>query len=203
MDAARPAQAFGADDAEVLHIALRPAAFAANEVVQRWRQAFVAATKVGVHAHVPAHAAQECGFDEVVGEDVAADGVAPAQDGQAAAFGEGVDADDGVVSPVVAVFALPGGDATGDDGAVEGARELDGARQQGFAADEARHGLQEAEARFGVHACDHFDEGVGVHQAVGVKHDHVGVAAAPAAHEVFDVAGFAPDVLCAAAVPHG
>ena len=134
---------------------------------------------------------------------MAADGVAPAQDGQAAAFGEGVHADDGVVPPVVAVFALPGGNATGDDGAVEGAGELDGARQEGFAANEARHGLQEAEARFGVHARDHFDEGVGVHQAVGVEHDHVGVAAAPAAHEVFDVAGFAADVLCAAAVPDG
>ena len=58
VDAARPAQAFGADDAEVLHIALRPAAFTANEVVQCWRQAFVAAAEVGVHAHVPAHAAQ-------------------------------------------------------------------------------------------------------------------------------------------------
>ena len=130
VDAARPAQAFGADDAEVLHIALRPAAFAANEVVQRWWQAFVAATKVGVHAHVPARAAQQGGFDEVVAHDVAADGVAPAQDGQAAAFGEGMDADDGVMSPVVAVFALPGGNATGDDGSVEGAGELDGARQQ-------------------------------------------------------------------------
>ena len=141
MDAARPTQAFGADDAEVLHVALRPAAFAADEVVQCWRQAFVAAAEVGVHAHVPAHAAQEGGFNEVVAEDVAADGVASAQDGQAAAFGEGVHADDGVVPPVVAVFALPGGNATGDDGAVERTGELDGTGKQGFAADKARHGL--------------------------------------------------------------
>ena len=63
--------------------------------------------------------------------------------------------------------------------------------------------MQEAEARFGIHACDHFGEGGGFHQAVGIEHDHVGVAAAPAAHEVFDVAGFAADVLRAAAVPDG
>ena len=117
---------------------------------------------------MPASTAQKGGFDEVVAQDVAADGVAPAQDGQAAAVGKGLDADNGVVPPVVTVFALPGGDAACDDGAVEGAGELDGAGKQGVAADEARHGLQQAEARFGVHARDHFDQGVGFHQAVGV-----------------------------------
>ena len=105
--------------------------------------------------------------------------------------------------PVVAVFALPGGNAARDDGAVEGAGELDGAGEQGVAADEARHGLQQAEARFGVHARDHFDQGVRFHQAVGVQHDHVGVTPAPTAHEVFDVAGFTSAVLRAAAVPDG
>ena len=98
---------------------------------------------------------------------------------------------------------MPGGNTTGDDRAVEGAGELDGACQERLAADEARHGLQETKARFGIHARDHLDQGIGIHQAVSVEHDHVGVAAAPAAHEVFDVAGFAADVLRAAAVPHG
>ena len=168
VDAAWPAQAFATDDAEVLHVALRPATFTANEVIEGRRQAFVAAAEVGVHTHMPAGAAQKGGFDEVVAQDVAADGVAPAQDGQTAAVGKGLDTDDSVMSPVVTVFALPGGDAARDDGAVEGAGELDGTSEQGVAADEARHGLQQAEARFGIHARDHFDQGVRFHQAIGV-----------------------------------
>ena len=154
MHAVRPAQTTGEKYAKVLHIALRPAPFALYEVVQGGRQAFVAADQIGIHAHAPAGATHERGFDEVVREDVAGDGIAPAQNGQAAAFGKGAGADDGVVPPVVAVIALPGGHTTRDDAAVQCAGKLDGARQQAFAADQTRHGLQEAKSRIGVHARD-------------------------------------------------
>src|SRR5262249_23732088 len=66
-----------------------------------------------------AGAADERGLDEVVGLYRPAEWLAPAQVWQAAARGERAHAQDGVVSPVVAVRSLPRGETARDDGAVQ------------------------------------------------------------------------------------
>ena len=68
------------------------------------------------------------------------------------------------------------------------------------AADQLGRGLEDAEARIGLHDAGHFHDVRAVHQAVRIEHEHGFVAAAPGADEVADVAGLAVFVGLAAAV---
>ena len=87
-----------------------------------------------------------------------------------------------------------------EDRAVDAAGELLDAGERGGAADELRRGLQDAERLVRLHAAGELDDAVGLHQAVGVEHQHVGIGAAPALDPVGDIAGLAPLVAPAVAV---
>ena len=93
------------DDLRVLQIALRPASVADRDVDERRRALFPRAVEIRRHAHFPAGAAHERGFDEVVRQHVTAERPAPGQLRQAAGLRERGDADDRVVTPVVAFVA--------------------------------------------------------------------------------------------------
>ena len=122
---------------------------------------------------------------------------------------EGLDADDRVVPPVLAVAELPVVQAGREHGAVDAARELLQAREQRAAVHGRGGGLDHADARVALHQVDQTDERLAGHQAVGVEHDHVAVAPAPAPAEVGDVAALALQAHLAAAIedaaeaPHG
>ena len=143
--AVRPREALAPDDGEMLDVALRPTPVARRDVEQRRRAVFPAAAERRQHAHGPARAAQQRGFDEVVRQDRAAERLLARQNRQARGRGERAHADDRVVAPVVAVVALPARHAARDDRAVDAARELLQSREQRAAAGEPRHGLQQAE----------------------------------------------------------
>ena len=77
----------------------------------------------------PAAAPHQRRLDEVVAQDVPAERLAARQLRQARMLGEGARADDGVVAPVIAVGAVPPGEAVRDQRAVErGRRTAAGAR---------------------------------------------------------------------------
>ena len=118
------AQARAADDFHVLQIALRPAAVANGDVDQRGRGFFPGAAAVGGHAHLPAAAAHEGGFDEIMGQHETAEGLAALELGQAAILRERGNANDGVVPPVIAAVAGPGGQPARNDRPVDAGREL-------------------------------------------------------------------------------
>ena len=130
----------------------------------------------------------------------AAEGRLARELGQAAAFGEGLGPHDGVVAPVVAGVAEPGAQAAGQHRAVDAAGELLHAAERRDAADELRRGLQDAELVVALHAQRQLDDAVGLHQAVGVEHEHEGVGRTPALDPVVDVAGLAAQVAAAVAV---
>ncbi len=105
------------------------------------------------------------------------------------------------MAPVVAVLALPCGDPVADGGTCDGVGELLRAGKGRHRADQHGARLDDACARVGAHCVAKAREARAGHHAVSVEHDHVRVAAAPAAHEIADVAGLAVLVLGTAAVP--
>ena len=159
-------------------------------------------TAVGGHAHLPSGPAHQCRLDEVVRQHVAAEGLAAVQLGQSAALREGLHPDDGVVAPVIRAVAGPRGQAARDDWSVSAGGELLQPAEQRARADQLRSGLQDAERRVRADHPRQPGQARGIDQAVGVQHDHVIVAAAPAGHEVLQIAGFSCDVAPAPAVPH-
>ncbi len=110
------------------------------------------------------------------------------------------DADDRVVAPVVRFAELPEVQAGGEQRAVDAGRELLDARIERLAAERARRGLDDAGVRVGFHQAHQLDQASPAHDAVGVEHDHVAVALAPAAAEIGDVAALALDAVLAPAV---
>jgi hypothetical protein len=99
------------------------------------------------------------------------------------------------MAPVVAVAAHPGREARRNHRPRHPRRELLHACEQGVAVDDERQGLDDAGVGVGLHGGGEAHDGVAGHQAVGVEHEHVLVGAAPAGHEVGDVAGLAVVVL--------
>ena len=184
----------------MLQVALTPAAVAHDRVGEGRRALLVAAAETHGHADLPAGPAHQGRLDEVVAQDMAAERPLAGEVRQAGGAGEGGDADDGVVAPVIALGARPPGDAVGDQRAVEAAGELFGAGEKAVAVDDHRHGLQDAEARVALHGPGQTRQGVALHQAIGVEDDHEVVGGAERAHPFGDVAGLAVDVLRAVAI---
>src|SRR5712672_2957166 len=98
MQAAGEAQTRRADDLRVLQVALRPAAIANGDIDQRRRRLFPGTAAVGRHPHLPSTAAYQRRFDEIVGENMAAEGLAALERRQAAVVRERLDANDGIVA---------------------------------------------------------------------------------------------------------
>ena len=65
-----------ADDLHVLQIALCPTAIANGHIDQCGGRLFPGAAAIGGHAHFPAAAAHERGFDEIMGQHESAEGFA-------------------------------------------------------------------------------------------------------------------------------
>ena len=192
--------AAGEEEPEVLHVALTPAAVAFEGIEEGGRAFFVAAFVDGEEPDLMPGLLHEGGLDEIVAEDVAAEGFAAGEFGEGAVFDEGFEADDGVVAPERGVAH---GEVveTGHEGfAVGGVGELHDAAEEGFCAEDAGGGLDDAGRRVFLHDADHVSEERAAHDAVGVEDDHVAVAFSPAAAEVGDIARLAIDGFAAFAV---
>ena len=200
MLAARPMEAFAEQDAAVLQIALAPTPVADGEIDQRRRAFLIGAADRRKHVDRVAGAAHQGGLDEVVAQDVAAPGRAPAQVRQAAMRGEGLGADDRVMAPVIAVAAHPFGKTHGDHRPIDARGELLNAREKRVAVDDERQRLDDAGVGIGLHRRGEADDRAPRHQAVGVEHDHMLIGAAPAADEFGDIARLAARVLLAPAI---
>ena len=108
---------------------------------------------------------------------------------------KGLRADDGVVTPVVAVAAHPGREARGDDGAVDPGGELLEPGEERVAIDDEGQRLDDAGIRIRFHRDREAHDAFAGHQAVRIEDEHVIVVPAPAAHEIGDVARLAVVVL--------
>src|SRR5271165_2173077 len=101
----------------MLQIALAPSPVASGEVDQRGRTFLEGPSEIRQHIDGVSGAADQRRLDEVVAEDVSAERGLAREVRQSAMIGEGARADDGVVTPIVAVAPHPGAEARGDDGA--------------------------------------------------------------------------------------
>ena len=201
MQAADEPQARAADDLHVLQIALGPSAVANGDVDQRGRRFLPGAPAIGGHAHLPAPAAHQCGLDEIMRQHKAAEWLAALELRQAAILRERSNANNGVVPPVIAAVAGPCRQPAGDDRAVDAGCELLQPGKQGLRADELRRGLQDPERGVRTHRQHQALQSGRVDQAVGIEHDHVVVAGAPAADEFLEIAGFTGDIEPAPPIP--
>src|SRR5512145_3555619 len=103
------------------------------------------------------------------------------------------------MAPVIADAALPKVEARAEHAAVQSVGELLDPAKQRFSAKDAWRRLEDSDAGVGLHVPGHPDDVGPGHDAVGVANDHVGVAPAPSAAEVGDVAALL--VLVLAAMP--
>src|SRR5262249_59759271 len=95
------------DQAQVLQIPLTPPAVALELVEERRGRLLVAALEIVGDPDLEACPPHQGAFHEVVAEDLAAEGRPARQPAQAAVPHEGVDPEDRVVPPVVALAELP------------------------------------------------------------------------------------------------
>src|ERR1700731_372692 len=107
MQTAGRVQSLGEQQANVLQVSLAPALVALGEPENRRRALFIASVQVVGDADFPTGAAHEGGFDEVVAQNLAAEGTFSRKDRQLAVLHERLDANDRVVSVVVAVALRP------------------------------------------------------------------------------------------------
>src|SRR3546814_10745412 len=121
---AERAQAARRQHADVLQVALAPAAVALGVVDQGRRRLLEAAAEIVRQPDLPAGAPQQRRLDEVVAEDLAAEGLSARQHRQPAVLDEGLHADDRVVAPVVGIALQPVGEAGREGRAVDAAGEL-------------------------------------------------------------------------------
>ena len=188
------------DQAQVLKVALAPAAVALEFVQQVRRHLFVAAFEVVSQPDRVPGAAHQRGFHEVVGQDVAAQGRFAGQARQAAVTHEGFDPDDGVVPPELGVPQEPVVQSRRIHGPVGPVGELLGAGDECLASCAGRGRLQDPDVSPALHDAHHAHQGFAGHDRVGVEDDHVGIVAAVAAAEVGHVAAFSFQVDAASAV---
>ncbi len=191
MQAADPVQAARRQHARMLQIALAPAPVAHREVGERGRALLVAAGKRGHHVDRPAAAPHQRRLDEIMAQDVAAERPASAQLRQPRLLGEGARADHRVVAPVIALRAVPPGDAVRDQRPIDAAGELLHPGEQRAAVDDERQRLDQPDIRMPFHRRGEPHDGGAVHHAVRIERHHLRIGAAEPPHPFGDVAGFA------------
>ena len=131
----------------MLQIALAPAPVARGEIQQRRRAFLETAAERGRHVDGPAGAPHQRRFDEIVAENMSAERLAAAQFGQARISRKGAHADDGVVPPIIALGAVPPGNAGGDQRAIKSSGELLQSREQRSCIDDDRQRLDQRRRR--------------------------------------------------------
>ena len=127
-------------------------------------------------------------------------GLRPCSSGSPACLGEGARADQRVVAPVVALRAVPPGDAMRDQRAVDAAGELLHAGEQRRAAGDDRQRLDQPDIGVAFHRADQPHQRFASHQAVGVEDQELGIGGAEPPHPFGDVARFARGVVRAPAI---
>src|SRR5215813_8368914 len=108
----------------MLEIALAPAPVPDSEIQHRRRPLFETAAKRGRHVDGPARAPHQGRFHEIVAQDMSAKWLASAKLGQTGFLCEGLDANDGVMAPIIAVRAMPPCIPGRDERAIDTAGEL-------------------------------------------------------------------------------
>src|SRR5579863_7161201 len=102
----------------MLQIPLTPAAVARGVSDQRWRKLFVTSAQLAGQINSPSGAAHERGFDKIVAQDRTAQRLPPRQLRQMAMFDERLDADDGIMAPIIGCASLPEVQAANEIGSV-------------------------------------------------------------------------------------
>ena len=102
-----PVKAARRQQRQMLQIALTPAPVARGKIRKRGRGFLVTAAERRRHVDGPAAAPHQRRLDEVVAEDMPAERLASPQFGKPGILRKGADANDGVVSPVIAFGAVP------------------------------------------------------------------------------------------------
>ncbi len=193
-------QAAHRQQADVLQVALCPAPIARRIVDDVRRHFFPATAQVGQQPDLQTRAAHESRFDEIVAEDLTAEGSGSRQARQIAKLGECVQAQDRVMTPIVAFAELPERKSAREHRAAQACRELHEACEQSLAARRNRQRLDDAGFRVRIHHPRQCHDSGAAHDAVRVQHDGVVVGSTPLAYEVRDIAGLASDVLLAASI---
>ncbi len=200
LQAAERAQARRIQQAEILHVALGPAQLALHEVKHARRIDLIAAVFHGQHAHFVAGAAHVHGLDLIMAHDHATERRLARQGRQMTVVDERRQADDGVVPPIRPLVALPPGRAGGERAHAVAHAELEHAGKRRCRRQTDHQGLQYAELRVALHQAHEAQDGVARHQRVGIEHDHMVEAMAPALAEIADIAALLADIVMTAAV---
>ena len=156
------------DDRQVLQVSLCPAAISDDEVHQVRRQPFVGPVQGRHHVNAPTRALQQHSLDEIVTLDMAAEWCFAGEVWKPRGAGKRDRADDGVVTPIVALIAMPEGETSSDRRTVDIGSELLQPLQQRRATGEARDRLDQSGEGIPFHCESEADDGLAGHHAVGI-----------------------------------
>src|ERR687896_712730 len=120
--------------------------------------------------------------------------------GQSAMAREGLDPDDRIVTPGIALVRLPEIQAYSKHTTVEARCELQEPGKQRLMVNRDGWDLDQGYPRMPIHQLHHFNQRSPFHQAIGIEHHHISVAAAPIAHEIGQVAAFTVSVFSSVSV---
>src|SRR6185437_3038525 len=127
-------------------------------------------------------------------EDFSAERGPAGESWQTAMLHKRLNANDGVVTPIIAVGALQPGEAVDVNRPIYPGRKLLHPGEQGVAADQKRRNLDEPGPRIVVHQRNELRERAPAHQAIGIEHYHVLVQRSPVHAEVSNITTLAADV---------
>src|SRR5439155_13099566 len=108
-----PVKAAREQQRQMLQVALAPAPVAGGKIRKRGRRFLVAASKRRRHVDGPTSAPHQRRLDEVVAQYMPAERLASPEFGQPRILRKGADANDRIVSPVIAFGAVPPCDPCG------------------------------------------------------------------------------------------
>ena len=127
-----PVKAARRQQRQMLQIALAPSPVARGEIQQARAGIPRSCRPAWRHVDGPAAAPHQRRFDEIVAEDMPAERLAAPQFGKPRILRKGADANDGVVSPVIAFGAVPPGDARQQSTGRTTARQIAAIARIGF-----------------------------------------------------------------------
>src|SRR6267154_1026505 len=124
MNPAHPTQTSRKEHHRMLQVSLAPTPIPLRILNHPLRRFFVASLQLAGKPDLPVFLHQQCRFDEVVAEDLAAERPGAWQMGQVTKLHERLASYDGVVTPIIAHALRPKIQATDEDWAVQAIREL-------------------------------------------------------------------------------
>src|SRR5262245_50945764 len=124
MQATDRMEAVGQQQSEMLQVSLAPALVALGEAQHGRRTFFVTALKIVREANFPTRASHQSRFDEIVAQNLAPQRSVAGQNRQVAMLHKGADAENGIVTPIVAVALRPESKSFQEDGTIHPRGEL-------------------------------------------------------------------------------